>query len=514
MSDHVRDDGNGVAEPKPPLPNTSVMGKCYDIVFVDPDVIVSRQGNAARGPKSFDAFDLGQYKDIPDQGKSIPEHLYPPHPANFMTGHKNETEQLSSYDFKTYVKEEASVTVSDPTEQVFCATMSTAFDKLQQDTETQSSVVTSASELVGKYYLEVSDLATLSPALTSAVKQLPETDSEPDSEPAYKSFLEKFGTHYLRKALYGGRRIARVSIKSEERVSFLQQGIDVQAQASMTLDVAKFSGKAGFVDKRDERFTKSSKVKIEEVLMLGGTSKQDFDQWTATLDDQPMPVTSEFAPLYELLIPARLPNADPESLKKRKSLLEKATKNWLATNGRDLRPKLLCYGDKIAIELVLPGPTRVISSGGDAYVRTVLKQSARSPATLQWQLDDPKEPGSKKEIEAGRDVVLRSVATGKLLDAQAGSDGTYEPGEGLAGTVDDKGAKISVHWGLEIAGNTKRSNLVDGDIVRLRSRWDNEEAGVLLGETSRDDTAQRVCAFGGNNKAGTFWEIRRVGVAN
>ena len=210
----------------------------------------------------------------------------------------------------------------------------------------------------------------------------------------------------------------------------------------MTLDVAKLSGTVGFVDKRDQKFTKSSKVTIDNWRTVGGGGERDFDMWSTGLKDQPMPITAEFCPLYELLTPARLPNyADTKSLQKKRSLLEKATKDWLATNGTDLRSKLLRYGDKVGIELVVPGPTRVISSDAGTYVRTVRRQGAGSPKTQQWVLDDPAAPGSTKEVEAGRDVVLRSGATGRLLDAQAGSDHASTAATGWPARLTIRGAR-------------------------------------------------------------------------
>ena len=123
-------DGNGgePAATKTALPNHTMMGECYDILFIDPDSIASKAGKSAKGRKSINAFDLGELVDLRDQEASRPRNLgYDP--GYEATGLRRETEQLSSYDFQTYVKNEASITVSDPTEQLFTATMSSTFEQ-------------------------------------------------------------------------------------------------------------------------------------------------------------------------------------------------------------------------------------------------------------------------------------------------------------------------------------------------------------------------------------------------
>jgi hypothetical protein len=103
------------------------------------------------------------------------------------------------------------------------------------------------------------------------------------------------------------------------------------------------------------------------------------------------------------------------------------------------------------------------------------------------------------------------------LDAAAGSDGgDYRPGSGLAGMVEGDPRKESAYWTLELPDGANRTNLVDGDVVRLRSRYRRRqkvETGYLLGEPDCENAGQRVFAFGVNHQPGAFWAIRRAPVA-
>src|SRR5271169_6474651 len=119
-----------------------------------------------------------------------------------------------------------------------------------------------------------------------------------------------------------------------------------------------------------------------------------------------------------LIVSATISGASPKpfsrSAETGRSVASQITRDWANASSRvtrpsrrpsnDVRPSLLRYGDIIELELVVPGPSRVISSDTAAYVRTVGRQSAAGeplPQTLRWILVDPSAPGSKEEVKAG-----------------------------------------------------------------------------------------------------------------
>jgi len=492
---------------KEPLKNYSLVGGCYDILYVDP---VDLSSKAAKFPT---AFRLDQLENIPGQNASKPVALdFVP---QFGGGSDRlVTELSSSSDFQTYLKREGSLSVSDPTGALFGATLSGSFESLRQETGNRSSVLTYVSERVTRYKLAVSSddsVLALTQALQDAFERLPETDG-----PAYARFNKTFGTHYLREAVYGGRATQRLSVSSEDYVTFLQQGVDLSAQASLTLDIVKTQASASSQDKRDSKFTRASSLTVGKVVYVGGYTQEYLDMWAMSVPDQPMPIEGGFAPLYELLTPMLMPDADPDGLARKRALLQAATESYIAANGADVRPSRLRFGDVVTLELQGSGPSRLIAAGSGGYARTTRAQDGRGdkpPAESLWRLTDPAGGGGSDAPGPGSDVVLTAVTDGSALDAQAGTDGSnYFPGDGLTGAVAEDAATTSAHWGIELAGGSDRPSLVDGDIVRLRSRWRGRRHvdGFLLGETDPDDPGQRVYAFGGMNQPGAIWKIRRA----
>ena len=271
-------------------------------------------------------------------------------------------------------------------------------------------------------------------------------------------------------------------------------------------------------DKRSQKFTQARSLTVGRVVYVGGYTQEYLDMWAMSVPEQPMPIEAKFLPLYELVTPVFLPDANRDSLTKKRALLQQATEGYLKSHGVDVRASRLRFGDNVALELEAPGRRRVISSAATAYARTVDRPDLSNellPQSLQWTLVDPFALDSKGEVKAGREVALRSVATGKFLDAQAGSDqANYWPGDGLTAAVAANATTTSTHWTLQLASREDPRDPVDGDVVHIKTRWQGSQdsKGYLLGEPDVQDAGQRVYAFG-DNQPGAMWMVRRVGLA-
>jgi MAC/Perforin domain-containing protein len=488
------------------LKNFGLVGGCYDMLRVDPINISSKAAKYAN------AFDIREFENIDDWPASKPVAMQ--YRADFGGGtDRVVTELSSSYDFQTFLKREKTLSVSDSTGALFAATLSDSFEKLNQETRTQRSVLTYVSEKVTRYWLRMSDTAGLSADLKNAFEQLPEA-----AGPAYTTFITTYGTHYLKEALYGGRATQRLSVSTEDYVSLLEQGVNFGAQANLTLDRVKSAASANSQDKRSQKFTQARSLTVGKVVYVGGYTQEYLDMWAMQVPEAPMPIEAKFLPLYELLTPVFLPDADRDSLKIKSAVLQKATEDYLASQGIDVRASRLRFGDNVALELEAPGRRRVISSAAAEYARTVDRPDLSNellPQSLQWTLVDPFALDSKEEVTAGRYVALRSVATGKFLDAQAGSDqANYWPGDGLTAAVAADATKTSTHWTLQLPSRENPRDPVDGDVVHIKSRWQGspDSKGYLLGEPDVQNAGQRVYAFG-DNQAGAIWTVRRVTLA-
>ena len=76
-------------------------------------------------------------------------------------------------------------------------------------------------------------------------------------------------------------------------------------------------------------------------------------------------------------------------------------------------------------------------------------------------------------------MALRSVATGKFLDAQAGSDQeNYLPGDGLTAAVAADATKTSTHWTLQLPAARTRA-------IRSTAMWSTSKADGRASQTRR-----------------------------
>jgi hypothetical protein len=484
------------------LRNWDFVGRCYDVLTIDP-IRIEKDAKLKMAFK----FTEEDFEPTPDGSAKKPTFTDygSSHGGSFDTG----TVSLSSaYDCRSSSKVSGSVNVSDPTGSVFSSTLSSTFETTREETGSRSRVETYTQEVVSKYRLSIRTnevLLELSPDLAAAVENLPTTRTE-----KYKSFVETFGTHYAKAVDFGGRAVQRVTVDEAEYVTFLEQQIDVEAQASMTFAIAKAGGTIGGVDKRSEKFTRSNKVSIDNIQYTGGTPQQFFDMWAMSVAEGPAPIRVELRPLYELLVPHFAPADGDLDIKAK--LLQAEIDDYIRSKGNDVRKAILQYGDQIVVRLQgVAGHECCLSAKTSNYVRTSQPSSPGEPGRddfLNWIIVHADDPARRGDVREGDMVSLRSVRTGKYLDAQAGSDDRYDDGEGLTAATASRTSDPPARWKVVLADRRERHEIVNGDQVRFHSQWQDPEGehGFLMGDPQ--DTAQRVFSFGKTiDKRRSIWRI-------
>lgn len=494
--------GGDDGELAPPLLNWDFIGRCYDVLKADP--LDLKQGATVQMAYQYDTFE-----DVADHSASKPVGLdYLAAPGG--TFDQRVSELSSSYDFKTTFRGDGSLTVSDPTGDLFSASLSTSFTRTRQDVNTKSSVVTYTSEGVSTYKLQVRTdpkARTLDGALASALGGLPTAAGA-----AHDEFIAKFGTHVAHAVTFGGRATQRIVVSRQDYDGFLEEGVDVKANVSATFDIAKVGGSGGVADTRSQQFKTASGVTVESIVYTGGTAPQQmWDMWAQYVKDAPAPIEIAFVPLHSLLVAEFFPH--DQDVERRQAALEAATNSYLSTKGHDTRQDLLRTGDRVTLALVAEGLARCLSAT-PGYVRTAVMPGGGGapPPPLLWDLEMATPGSSAGTLSLTSPVTFRNPAMGSYLDAQAGSDTTYSPGDGLLGLKSASPAADSGRWTIEFASDRGRSEIVDGDTVLIRSAWPGTDGqrGVMLGETKALDPAQRVFSFGARGQNGTIWRIARV----
>jgi hypothetical protein len=496
------------------LPNYEFVGATYDILEVDPITFVGT--TSSKDKKAFELGDLTQEIVFNNYTYS--------HPANLTYhaqggGGKNRTvsELVSSYDFQTFMERSGSIKVTDITGGLYSATASGSFNALKSSNTKNSSVVTYVSTKVTLWNLKVNENCALSDNLKNAIQQLPvPNDKKPDQK--YYDFIKNFGTHYLSWAVFGGRATQVIRVDTVDYADLVQNGIDFSGQAELTFGLKANAAAAG-KDTRESKFTKSSSLTVEEMKTVGGVFQDYLDSWASNVPNQPMPIEGEFRPLYELLSPLRVLDdaADEEEVSRltdKKTLLKAAIDIHLAHKGTDPKTSLLKFGDVVELELAV-GDGRRILCADKTRLKLVPEDDLTDSSDLphRWVLMNPVGAVGKTVETGSVGLLLKNEASQMLLDSQSGSDEEYEAGDVLAGAVDSDPKHLSSAWTAELVGRHERTTLVDGDIVRFRSKWKSptyEQQGYLMGPEDAGDKAQRVYGVGAKKDRGAVWIVRRA----
>lgn len=496
---------------QPHLPNFTLVGACVDILKIDPLHLAGAAESIKDAPRFTSLFDLTEMVDIPDADFSIPAVFHHQPASGGLSGTKS-VELTSETDYQELIRSTGSLSVSDPTGELFAGTLSGTFKSMRQTAQTASTVVSYVSQRIDQFFLNVAldhpDL-TLSPEVADALTRLPVSDAHAE----YDDFVGRFGTHFIDLALYGGRALQRSSLSTSDYVTCTQSGVDIEAQVLATFELVRAKASAGRSDDRDTRFKKASSLKVETVNYVGGKTTQEFlDMWAMGVPEAPMPVEAQFRPVTDIFdIPGLLdPGIADEELEAQRRRLESAIVRHLESHGTDVTANRLCLGSHVTLGLAGPGPERRLSGDGD-YCRTVTAPSAPTPAEV-WRIVDPS--GSEAEgtaLGAGQQVAFVNLKSGAALDARAGKDSDYPVGAGLTGT-DPAATTPAKRWSLRLATTSPRTVLADGDLVVVNSSWVDRtgKPGCLKGEADPADLRQRTYGFGRPGKPGTTWRLKTV----
>ncbi|HZX53469.1 MAG TPA: MAC/perforin domain-containing protein, partial [Ilumatobacteraceae bacterium] len=180
-----------------PLRNFDAVGRCVDVLKIDPIDIPSALAGAFKN-----VFGFGEAKfDVTADGQWSKPVICDYTAIHDATTDSQVVEITSSYSYKTFFHEDASITVSDPTGEAFSSTLSESFETTNEQSTTESQVISYASLKNRLFALSIrNDVkpSSLSKDFVNEVETLP---TAPHGD--YKDFFADFGTHYIRRATFG-----------------------------------------------------------------------------------------------------------------------------------------------------------------------------------------------------------------------------------------------------------------------------------------------------------------------
>jgi len=434
-----------------------------------------------------------------------PEVLYSPEPGGMTDSTTKEL--FSSYDVQHNFKLAVNLALSDVTGTLFSFSLSSSFQNENQEIGQEEQVKTFTKQLVTFYKLKIDDSKQkkVDPYFMSLVEKIPGSELK---------LIEEFGTHYASEVSIGGQAYQALAFNKEEYVTMKDNKINVKSESSMAFEVVKANGSLETDVRLHEEFRKKIMNKAEQITYSGGETL-NFETWSTTVRQSPVPIQVKLVPLYELVNEDYFPGI-PDIEGKYQQLKEQI--NQYIRTGVNPSQYRIRYGDELQLSIVANrGEKRYLSTEMDVHY-TVTKAdtpgiSGAQLPTAKWQILPVDAKDMEEIVKVGDVVLLKRGSSQKYLDAQSGRDDEYYPGDGLTSADESDTQKESVKWKVELAYETDRKEIVEGDFVKFRTRWQNSdnEYGYLQGEFDPKEPKQRVFSFGnGRRDNGSNWKITRT----
>lgn len=233
---------------------------------------------------------------------------------------------------------------------------SQGYEEVREKTRSTQSFVTMSTAEVNLYDLSWDEArVSLSESFVDAVKSLPV-----EGGPEYTQFIGRFGTHFIRRAAFGGRGVRRSVTTSGSVAHMLSEKMSIGAGAEASFGLAaKVSGLSETELKRAHEF--NSSATDQTLKWIGGLShassehsSESFGEWVQTVPDRPVVRSALFEELFTLFTRDLIDDENIETKRERMKqvvlgLFERAAPIPLSFDALTDRPRkklVLGYGLK------------------------------------------------------------------------------------------------------------------------------------------------------------------------
>jgi len=402
-----------------PLLNQEFLGRCYDIVTLDPLDLAS----SAKYVNAVDmSVDDGNVVDT--RGRKI---LVPPgvNPAKVITSMSWESQSRlisSSYEFQQEFK--IAVEAEAGVEGVFEFSGSASTRQMESLTQTrkQTFVYSRAYQQNHGLELNLADAdapVKLTEGFSKAVRNLPVGEFSA-VRGAYDEFVKTFGTHFTKEIILGGMAFQRTSGLASRWLSSREKEEELKAKASAEVEAVKAGVGTEMARSEAKKVDNENSLERTQLEFRGGTGSPNGinDDWIQSLDDRPTIIKAKLEKLTKLLTRRFFP--DVADIEDRQGLLDIAIYTWIKTKGTpgcDKQP--LQYGERFALGFIFPGkqlPTPGLfwadKTGGSLFWPRPGQKSDRPIAIVTIERASGRGEGT---ILAGDEVRVRVTGTPALL---------------------------------------------------------------------------------------------------
>lgn len=406
-------------QPPQKIPNIDFLGKCYDVVEINP-----LNWGSSKNQMAVDIDASGEnVQATPDAHWLVPKGVN--HTAPFsMTYDSHSAVVSSAHDFQQEFKK--SVAVDAGVEGAFEFSGSASVTEIERQTETRQH-----SFEYSRAYQEDHQLAldllnekaplSVTPQFRDAVAAL---DARPSEELAwideYRGFLSRFGTHFTKAIVLGGLAFQRTSGLSQTWLKSRSTEEDFKAKAGVEIEKVKLGLSGGAARAEANKVDAASALERTFLEFRGGSGdpKEITSAWTGSLREKPAIVKASLEPLGSLLTRRFFPSETQPILDIKRTRLELATRSWVLEKGSPgcITPPLL-YGEPLIMMLDNISATLADSKGTGLWFPSQRPETALGLASAAVCLENADGGSARKDcpILAGDRVKIKVLSTASYL---------------------------------------------------------------------------------------------------
>ncbi len=467
-----------------PLRNVGYLGRCYDILKLDP---LELDGSAlANAP-----FDLDQSDQKPvNNGNNLAPVVVDYYPGSGGAYSEEANLVFTAYKYQSAFKQDVNFEVGIP--DVFAFSTSVGFSSFQQETGSEENLFTYI-DYKHKLHTLILDLdyqdqsqLKLRSNFKNTVKALPH-----DRDDGYQQFIQNFGTHFTTLVRFGGRAYFWLKISNTTYSTLESQGLSVKAGVKGTFK--KVTGSVGSETTTEDvkQFQSLTQVSSTNIQFDGGTPNTNLDEWGKTVADNPAPINMTLKPLYKLFTSKFFP--DDPNIDAKRARMEQVVNGYVRTGQEP---------ENIVLQIMLPRPPLKYNTVVQLWTnnRCITQMSeeflAATASTQYYPKLSPQNPVGLK-LTGGNGQLLHDSTV--HIETTEGSVGKYK----ILGAWSTPSLYYYYWWGDQQTWTIKKKNGQPGQKILY-----NDEVYFLnksySGQWLKDNGDYLTTA----SNANVYWKVR------
>lgn len=202
---------------------------------------------------------------------------------------------------------------------------------VKKSTQHAKNTVTCSTAAHSLYTLKEDDSSNPSEKrLDSCFRNWIENKLSANSPDSWSAFIQKFGTHYIASATFGGIGFQVLKLSFEQVEDLHSKKISLETAAANSLLKGSVSSST------ESGYSSYSSTSSSHTVFLGGTvlpsvhdERLDFKDWSESVHLEPVPIQVSLQPITNLLVPLHFPNIGAAELSNKRESLRQAIRVYL-----------------------------------------------------------------------------------------------------------------------------------------------------------------------------------------